>query len=170
MSEKGMAKSSIVIILLAIVAIVGVFAYMVLNKVEPAEYFKLVGNKSYDNKIIEEYRIFKKMAKDCGLAEEMSNAITFKRHVALDYFNEEYFNNKNVAVLVLYEDTSKNYIYSIDKVTYNEAGTEATIEYTYKTDGYAGTLGNTWYNYLLVELDKTVENVKFVKAAGSIEE
>lgn len=169
MSEKGVAKSSIVIILVAIVAVIGVFAYMALNKEEPAEYFKLTGKKSYDNKIIEEYRLFKKMAKDCSLDEEMSNAITFKRHSTLEYFNEEYFNNKNVAVLVLYEDSSKNYIYSIDKITYNEAGTEATIEYTYKTDGYAGTLGNTWYNYLLVELDKNVENVRYVKAAVNTE-
>ena len=65
-------------------------------------------------------------------------------------------------MIVLYEDDSKDYLYTIDDVVYNEARTDVTIEYTYKHDGYAGTLDTAWYNYIFIELDSTVENVEFV--------
>ena len=61
----------------------------------------------------------------------------------------------------MYEDTSKDYMYSIDEVVYDSAKKEATIRYTYKYTTYAGTLDRTWYDYMFVELDKNVEHVIF---------
>lgn len=148
---------------IVIIALVACFAiYNVVTQKEPVEYFKVVGTKTEENGIIDEYRILKNMVKNNGLKEEMSSSITFENHKILERFNEEYFTNKKVAMVVVYEDNTKDFEYHIDDITYNEARTEATITYTYKSGTYAGTFATTWYNYMFVELDSTVENVKFV--------
>lgn len=155
-------KQNIIAGIVIILLVAGFAVFNILNQKEPVEYFKVIGTKGYENTIIEEYRVFKNLVKSSGLKENMSSSITYEKHNVLEYFNEEYFQNNKVAVLVLYEDNSKEYIYGINDVIYNDTKTEATIEYHYKTGTFADTFANTWHNYMFVELEPTVENVKFV--------
>lgn len=162
MSEKGMAKSTMIIVLLLIV--VGIVAFMFLGKEERLEYFHFKGYSGCDGLLIEDYKTFSKLATSSRFNKEMVSSTTYERHVVLDYFNEEYFTNKKIAVISTYEDTSKEYLYSIDEVIYNDTKTAATINYTDKIGGYAGTLDTSWENFMIVELEPTVTEVKFVKA------
>lgn len=170
MSDKGLAKSSIIIIVVLLIAVIGVVFFVLTNKEERVEYFQLKGYKKCDGVLIEDYKTFSKLAKEANLDTEMTSSVTYNRHVVLDYFNESYFNSKKLAAIATYEDTSKNYIYSIDEVIYNEERTSVTIKYTDKTDGYSGTLGSTWQNYMFVELEPTVTSVNFVKENKVVEE
>lgn len=163
-------KQNIIAGIVIIVLVAGFALFNILSQKEPVEFFKVVGTKKHDNVLIEEFRIMKKISKDSELKADMSSSTTYEKRNVLEYFNEEYFTNKKVALVVLYEDTTKGYIQSIDDVIYNEAKTEATIKYTSKADGYEGTFGSAWYNYLFVELEGTVENVKFVLDNNSAEE
>ncbi len=167
MSENGIAKSSIIIIVVVAIIAICACSFLVLNQEEPVEYFTVEAPRKSSNALIEEYRIIKKLVRESSITDEMQSSLDFTKYGILDRFNEEYFENKKVAVVVLYEDTTKDYTYSIDKVEYNEARTEATIHYTNKIGGYAGPMNGAWYNYMFVELDKTVENVNFVKAQTS---
>ncbi len=162
--EKGdkKVKQNIIAGIVIILLVAGFAIFNILSQKEPVEYFKVIGIKGYENTIIEEYREFKNLVKSSGLKENMSSSITYEKHNVLEYFNEEYFQNNKVAVLVLYEDNSKEYIYGINDVIYNDTKTEATIEYHYKTGTFADTFANTWHNYMFVELEPTVENVNFV--------
>lgn len=157
-----MMKQNIIAGIVIIVLVAGFAIFNILSQKEPVEYFSVTGQKNYGNALIDEYRILKNMVKDCGLKESMSSSTTYKRHNILEYFNEEYFTNKKVAVVVLYEDNSKDYLYGINDVVYNEDKTEVTITYTYKIGTFADTFANTWYDYMFVELESTVENVNFV--------
>ena len=105
----------------------------------------------------------KNLVKNSVLNETMSSSTTYEKHNILEYFNEEYFNeNKKVAVLVIYEDNSKEFIYGINDVIYNEDRTEVTVDYHYKIGTFADTFANTWHNYMFIELEPTVQNVNFV--------
>ena len=161
-------KQNIIAGIVIIVAVACFAIYNIATQKKPAEYFITTGYGSYDNTIIDEHRIFKKMLKDSNVKETMSNSITYEKHNILEYFNEEYFQNKKVAVLVLYEDNSKEFIYGINEITYNNDKTEATINYHYKVGTFADTFANTWNNYMLVELDSTVQNVNFVLDNSSL--
>ena len=163
-----MRKKELIITIVVAIVVIGIAIFYNMSKPKAVEYFLATSKSSEENKFIEEYRILKKMYKDKSL-KEMTSYKTFNKYDVSEYFNEEYFSDKKVAVVVLYEDDSKGYIYSIDEVIYNEARTEATIKYTYRDDGYAGPLNNAWYNYLFVEVDGTVENVNFVKENKVVE-
>lgn len=158
-----MGKSELVIIIIAIVAVIGIAVFFAATRQEPVEFFTVTSKTKIENTFIEDYKTFKKINKENSLKEEMTSSETYKKHNILEYFSEEYFNDKKAAVVVLYEDDSKGYIYSIDEVIYNESRTEATIKYTYRYDGYNGTLNSAWYNFLFVELDGTVTKVNFVE-------
>ena len=155
-------KQNIIAGIVIIVLVAGFAIFNILSQKEPVEYFTVTGTKDYGNTLIGEYRIFKNMVKDCGLKETMSSSTTYKKYNILEYFNEEYFTNKKVAFVIVYEDNSKDYLYSINDVVYNDNKTEATISYTYKVGTFADTFANTWYDYMFVELEPTVENVNFV--------
>lgn len=155
-------KQNIILGIVIIVLVAGFAIFNILTQEKKVEYFSVTGLKNAENSLISEYRIFKNMVKNMGLKENISNSITFEKHNILEYFNEEYFENKKLAMLVLYEDNSKEYIYGINEVIYNKTRTEVTIDYHYKKGTFADTFANTWYNYLFVELEPTVENVKFV--------
>lgn len=150
--------AGIVIILL----VAGFAIFNIVTDKKPVEYFLVTGFSSYDNSLIEDHRTFKNMVKKNGLKETMSNSITFEKENVLEYFNEEYFQNKKIAAVVVYEDNSKDYMYGITDVTYNEDKTEATITYYYKVGTFADTFANIWHNYMFVEMDSTVKDVKFV--------
>lgn len=169
--EKGRnkVKQNIIAGIVIIVLVAGFAVFNILTQKQPVEYFLVTGMKNYESSLIEEYRILKNMVKDCGLKENITSSETYEKHNILEYFNEEYFTNKKVAVVVVYEDNSKDYVYSVDDVIYNDARTEATIKYTYKVGTFADTFATTWYNYMFVELDPTVENVNFVLDNSSTE-
>lgn len=169
--EKGdkEMKQNIIAGIVIIVLVAGFALFNILTQKEPVEYFIVTGIKSYENSLISEYKTLKNMVKDCSLKESITSSKTYEKHNILEYFNEEYFSNKKLAVVVLYEDNSKDYLYSIDDVIYNEDKTEATIKYTYKVGTFADTFATTWHNYLFVELEPTVENVNFVLDNSSTE-
>ncbi len=163
--KQNIIAGVVIILLVASFAI-----FNIVTQKEPVEYFNVVGRKSYENSIIDEYRVLKNLVKNCELKDEMSSSITYEKHNILEYFNEEYFQNKKVAVLVLYEDNSKDYIYGINDVIYNDEKTEVTIDYHYKIGTFADTFASTWNNYMFVELESTVENVNFVLNNDVLEE
>lgn len=162
--EKGINQMKQNIIAgIVIIALVACFAiFNILTEKKPVEYFSVMGIKTTESALIDEYRVLKKITKDKQLKEDMSSSITYEKHNILEYFNEEYFKNKKVGMVVVYEDNTKDYEYSIDEVIYNEDKTEATIKYTYKVGTYLDTFVATWNTYMFVELEPTVENVKFV--------
>lgn len=154
---------------IVIIALVTCFAiYNIATQKKPVEYYITTGYGTYDNTIIDEYRIFQKMFKNASLKETMSNSITYEKENVLEYFNEEYFQNKKVAVLVVYEDNAKEYIYGINEVVYNDDKTEVTINYHYKVGTFADTYANTWNNFMFVELEPTVQNANFVLDNSSL--
>lgn len=154
-------KQNIIAGIVIIVAVACFAIYNVVTQKEPVEYFSVVGYKSEDNMMIDEFRILKNMLKNSQLKEDVTSSKTFEKDKILERFNEEFFKNKKLGLVVVYEDNSKDFEYHIDEVTYNETMTEATITYTYKTGTYLDTFASTWYNYMFVELEPTVENVKF---------
>lgn len=158
--------AGIVIILL----VAGFAIFNIVTDKKPVEYFLVTGFSSYDNSLIEDHRTFKNMVKKNGLKETMSNSITFEKENVLEYFNEEYFQNKKVAVLVVYEDNAKEYIYGINEVVYNNDKTEVTINYHYKVGTFADTYANTWNNFMFVELEPTVQNANFVLDNSSLKQ
>lgn len=161
MSEKGIAKSALIIL---VIIVVGIIAIFLLGKEEKLEYFRLKGYSRCEGVLIDNYKDFSKMASGARLNKEMESTKTYNWHVVREYFNEEFFANKKVAVISTYADTSKDYIFSIDEVIYNEEKTSATINYTDKVGSYAGTLDTSWENYMIVELEPTVTEIEFVKA------
>ncbi len=156
---------------IVIIALVACFAiYNIATQKKTVEYYITTGYGTYDNTIIDEYRIFQKMFKNASLKETMSNSITYEKENVLEYFNEEYFQNKKVAVLVVYEDNAKEYIYGINEVVYNDDKTEVTINYHYKVGTFADTYANTWNNFMFVELEPTVQNANFVLDNSSLKQ
>lgn len=170
MDNKGIAKSLIVIIIAVILIVVAIVYFAFFNSSEKVVYFIGESNLDSDNTLIDNFSKLSKLVREKKIDETISNATTYEKVNITEYFNEEYFSTKKLAVLVLYEDTSKGYMYSIDDIIYNDDRTEATIKYTYKNDGYAGRLTTSWYDYLFAEVDSTVENVNFVIDNGSEEE
>lgn len=162
MENKKIAKSSIIFTIVIVLIIIGILYFIIFNKEEKIEYFTVKGTTSIQNSFIQEYKDLSKIIKKNFMEEStMTSETTFQKYNILNYFNEEFFKNKKLAIICLYEDDSKGYISSIDKVVYNKDKTEATIIYTYKNDGYAGNLTTSWNNYLLVEIDGKVQNVIF---------
>ena len=104
------------------------------------------------------------MTKKIGIGENLETN-KYKKVNFSEQYNEEYFKEKKLAVIAVYEDDSKEYIHSVDSITYNSSKTEATINYTYKDDIYMGTLGNTWYTIMLVEIEPSVTTVNFINSA-----
>lgn len=166
MENEGMKKSTIIIIGVIAVIVIAVLFLFVFKKNEPVEYYITTSSTKADNTLISDYRTFSKMLKNNGIKDEITNKITFKKGSLEETFSEEFFKNKKLGLVCVYEDTSKDYTYSIDSVTYNEDKTEATITYTYTIGTFADVLSNTWYNYMFVELENTVENVQFVRYRG----
>lgn len=155
-------KQNLIVGIVIILLVAGFAIFNILTEKQPVEYFLTTGTSEYDEPIIQEFRILKNMVKNGKLKETMTNSITFERETVLEYFNEEFFTNKKLAVVTVYEDNSKEYIYSINDLTYNDDKTEATIKYTYKVGTYADTFASTWYNYMFVELEPTVTKVNLV--------
>lgn len=156
---------------IVIIALVAAFALVQkITEKKPIEYFEVKGYVSRENTFIQDYQSMKKFLKEINIQNEMTSSKTFEKFNISEYFNEEYFVDKKVAVVILYEDDSKGYIHSIDDVVYDKNKTNATVNYTYKSDRYVGQLKQTWRTYMFVEVDGTVENVSFIRVKNNIEE
>lgn len=163
-SKKTMIIAIVIIVLVAILVLYfGIFA-----KEKKVEYYLTTSNSEANNTFFEDYQSFKKFYdKNKGIEDTLTNKVTFKKTSLSETFTEEFFENKKLALVAVYEDTSKDYMYSIDKLEYNSDKTEATITYTYKYGTFADVLSSTWYDYMFVELDSSVEKVNFVKDNNS---
>ena len=166
MENEGMKKSTLIIIGVIAVIVIAILFLFVFRKDEPVEYYITTSGTKVENTLIEDYKTFAKMLKNNGINDEIKNKITFKKVSLEETFKQDLFNNKKLALVCVYEDTSKDYTYSIDSVTYNEDKTVATVNYTYMIGTFADVLSNTWYNYMFVELENSVEKVEFVRYRG----
>lgn len=167
MENKGMKKSTIIIIAIIAIAAIVILSLTVFKEKEPAEYYVTSAHDAAEPTLFKDYASFKKFINKKSIDDTMTNKVTFKKSSFSETFTEEFFANKRLAVIPVYEDTSKEYIYSVDEVIYNSDKTEVTIKYTYKIGTFADVLSSTWYNYMFVELENTVEHVEFVKDNGS---
>ena len=159
--ERSKIVSIIVIILVAILAIAGIFCVGNLGKGNSKiEYYVGRINKEFENKLIKDYSELKKFTRDVSLETTRKN---HQNYNVLETFNEEYFQNNKLAIISIAEDNASNYIYEVNKITYNKDKTIATIEYTNSVSGYNGTLTSAWVNCVMVELEGTVIGVEFVE-------
>lgn len=169
--ENNESKKTTIIII-AVIVIIAILAlyFTVLKKDKKIEYTLTTASSSAENTLFKDYQSFNKfISKVGGLEDTMTNKVTFKKSSLSETYTEEFFKEKRLALVAVYEDTSKDYMYSIDKVEYNSDKTEATITYTYKYGTFADVLSRTWYDYMFVELENTVENVIFQKASANNE-
>ena len=155
-------SEKIIIIIIVVLAII-LAVYFGFIKEKNSFVYYLTKSQSASNALIEDYKTFTKTVKDQGIGENITNQIDYSKTKIPDVFNEEYFNSKKVVTVITYEDTSKSYIYSVDKVEYNSDKTSATIYYTDKAGEYLGPLKSSWYNCMLVEVEGTVTSVDFKK-------
>ena len=167
MGDQSVVKKEIIIIVAIVLVIASIFIYNQVTKVDMVVAIGKSTSAHYNFNLIEDYKTFEEFVEKSGLEETIT--INYKKNNVLEVYNEEYFNEKKLAVVATYEDTSKNYIYSIDNLEYENDKTKAIVTYTDKTDGYAGTLGNSWYNVMLVEVEGTVTDVSFVENTGETE-
>lgn len=155
-------KKIISIACIVVVAIVAVFMIINMggnNKENISiECYKGRTNKEFEDKLLNNYKELRKFTKETGVETASKN---YESYNLLETFNEEYFQNKKVAVISIYEDDSSVYEYHIDGIKYNEDKTTATIEFTNKNSGYEGNLSSSWINTLIVELEGTVTTVNF---------
>ncbi len=161
MENNGGNTKKIVIIVVILLVVLGILYFTVFNKKSKVEYNLTTSSSAAQSTLFNDYNSFKKFIQKNNVNENIENKVTFKKSTLDEKYTEEFFNDKKLAVVVVYEDTSKDYMYSIDEVVYDSAKKEATIRYTYKYTTYAGTLDRTWYDYMFVELDKNVEHVIF---------
>ncbi len=149
----------VVIILIAIVAVVGImFIGENQNKTVGIETYTGKAGKSFEEKLIKNYKEMRKFTKEASIEVASKN---YESINLLETFNEDYFKTKKIAVISIYEDNASVYEYHVDDVKYNEDKTIATIDYTNKNSGYSGTLTNSWTNCIIVELEGTVTAVNF---------
>lgn len=168
MENNGSKKTTIIAIVVIVIAVLLVLYFAVFNKEKKVEYYLTTASTEADNTFFKDYQSFKKFYdKTKNLDDTLVNKATFKKSSLSETYTEEFFENKRLALVAVYEDTSKDYMYSVDKVEYNSDKTEATITYTYKFGTFADVLSSTWYDYMFVELENTVETVNFVKDNNS---
>lgn len=168
-NNGGMKKSTIIAIAVIAVIVIIILCCTVFKKESKVEYNLTKSLVSSENTFFKDYKSFKKFADSKKIEDTMTNKVTFKKSSFAETYTEEFFNDKKLAVVVVYEDTSKDYMYSIDKLEYNDDKTEVTIKYTYKYGTFADVLSSTWYNYMFVELPSSVEHVNFQKDNGTNE-
>ena len=162
-SNSSIIKSTLIIIAIVVIVVITALCFKILKKEKKVEYNLTTSNIQAENTLFKDYKTFKKFSDNKKMEDIMTNKVTFKKNSLNETYTEEFFKNKRLALVAVYEDTSKDYIYSIDDLTYNEDKTEATITYTYKVGTFADVLSSTWYNYMFVELENTVEHVNFVR-------
>lgn len=156
-------SKKIAIIGIIIIAIV-VILLLIINRKPDLTYTIGRSNKETNGVIISSKKELDDLNKKIGIGENLETN-KYKKTTLSERYSEDFFKEKKLAVIAVYEDDSKEYIHSIDEVKYNKNNSSATINYTYKEDIYLGTLGNTWYTIMLVEINPDVTTVNFVNTA-----
>lgn len=159
-NKKGLSAETIIILVVSIIVVIAIVGFKMANKKEEFTYGTVEASESAPNTFIEDYKSYRRFISKVGADDEIT--INYKKYSMQDKYKEDFFNKKKLAVIVVSEDTSRNYIRDILDVTYNNDRTEATIRYEYKIAGYAGTLSRSWKTCMIVEVDNTVTNVNFV--------
>lgn len=159
-NKKGLSAETIIIAIVAIIVIVAIIYFGMTGKKDSFTYGTVEAKSSAPNTFIEDYKSYRKFISKVETQDEIT--INYKKYSMKEKYNEDFFNSKKLGVIVVSEDTSKEYIRGIVDVIYNKERTEATVKYEYRTAGYAGTLSRSWQTCMIVELDNTVTNVNFV--------
>ena len=159
--DTGVNKKLIIIVVAVIV--VAAIALIVLNSKPKMHYSVGRSNTMHDNTLISNKDEFDKFVKKVGTQEALKR--NYKNVTLSEQYNGEYFQKNKLAVITVYEDDSREYLFDVENVTYSSDKTQATISYVYKEDTYIGTLGNTWYETILVELPASVTSVNYVNTA-----
>ena len=159
----SVAKKEYFIIAAIVVVLLAVF---IINKLSVVKLSVGVGKADggTENCLISDYASFQEFAEKVKLHSNME--IDLKNKEYATYYTEEFFQKHKLGAVITHEDTSKEYIYSIDDLKYSDGKKTATVTYTDKTAGYKGPLKNSWSNVMLVELDKKVENINFARASS----
>jgi len=158
-----MNKAEKIIIGIIVVAIIGVIIYFAVNNGPKFVGYRTKSKGLSENVFIEDYKTFQKTLSTYGIEESITNLNDFSKAKLSEIFNEEYFETKKVAIVATYEDTSRAYAFSIDDLKYDKTKTSAVVYYTDNPGEYLGTLKDSWYNIMLVEIDNTVTSVSFEK-------
>ena len=135
--------------------------FLVFGKKTNISYSTGKATSDYEDVLISNKDELDKYVAKTGLSENLETN-NYKKVTLSEKYNEEFFQDHKLAIITVYEDDSKEYIHAIEGVEYNSGKTEATINYTYKSGSYLGTLGTTWFAVMLVELEPSVENVNCV--------
>ena len=156
-------QEKIIASIVGIAALIAIVYLVFFYKEDVTQWYLTKCGTSISNTFIEDYEGYAKFLKTTGLNEEnkITDMVDYSKTVMMDVFSEEYFKEKKLVIIPAYEDTTKTYIYLVDKINYNKDKTEATIVYTYDVGSYAGTMANSWYNYMMVEVENTVTKVDF---------
>lgn len=156
-------QEKIIAIVVGIVAIVAIVYLAFFYQEDVAQWYWTKNGISISNTFIEDYEGYTKFLKTTGLDEEskITDMVDYSKPVMKDVFSEEYFKEKKLVIIPAYEDTTKTYIFLVDEVKYNKDKTEATVIYTYDVGSYAGTMATSWYNYMMVEVEGSVQKVSF---------
>ena len=156
-------SKKILIIGIAIIAVI-IVILLLINKKPDLTYTIGTCDKGTDGILISSKKELDDLNKKISIKENLETN-KYKKATLSERYNDEFFNEKKLAAVAVYEDDSKEYIHSIDEVRYDSSKTTATIKYTSKEDIYLGTLGNTWYTIMLVELDPKTTTVNFINTA-----
>lgn len=159
--DRNMIIKIVVIVVVAIVAIFGINYIGKLNSNETTvEIYTGRISKEFDEKFVKDYKEMKKFIKEVSLGSLTKGYQTYN---ATEVFNEEFFKDKKIAAISIYEDNTAFYEYHVDDVIYSEDRTMVTVKYTNKSSGYDGTLTSSSYKCMIVELEGTVTNVNFIE-------
>ncbi len=157
-------KKEIIIVVSILAIILLVFLVKTLTKTN-INYGIVKARNGKDNGLISSYDEFQELVSSSGM--EKKGEINLKNTDIENYYNKEFFEKNKLVYISVQEDDSKEYIYSIDDCKYSNGKKDAEVTYTYKTGAYLGPIGKTWYDYMLLEVDKNVENVSYVKNSES---
>lgn len=160
--ETNNSKKIIIIVAIIIAIIVAIL--LIINRKPALNYTIGKAKKGTEGILISSKKELDDLNKQININDNLETN-NYKKTTLSEKYNDEFFKNNKLAVIAVYEDDSKEYIHSIDEVKYDSNKTSATINYTYKQDIYIGTLGNSWYTVMLVELKPEVSSVNFVNLA-----
>ncbi len=161
--EGGVKKEYIIIA----VVVVALLLAVIISKLSVVNIIVGVGkgHKGHDNCLISTYEEFTTFAEETDL--ESSMEIDLKRKDYTTYYNEDFFKKHKLVAIINHEDTSREFIHSVDDLSYADGKKTANVTYTHREAGYAGSLGNAWYNIMLVEVDPKVEKVNFNSSSNA---
>jgi len=152
-------RKEIIIVVSILAVILLVFIVKSITKTN-INYGVVKARSGKENGLISSYDEFQELVSSAGL--EKKGEINLKNTELESYYTKEFFENNKLVYISVQEDDSKEYIYSIDDCKYSNGKKDAQVTYTYKTGAYLGPIGKNWYDYMLLEVDKNVENVSFV--------